>query len=278
MTAKILENISDAEYNEIQAVRSSTLTAIATEPTMAHAKRKSENFKKTDAMMLGSLVDAMLFNPENWSKEWYFLPEKFKLQGDANIKLYDEKMLEFNGNVARFKHLQEARALYDGFFTSKFNRTIYESLKYAQLVIVWDTVIDGVTITCKLKADGILEDKDGLLIPFDSQTIINASQKNWARHIEDYGYHIQTAHYLDGLKTAKLVDNDDFFHILLEKETNFTARRLIDSGTIDAGATLRVNSLKKWLKAEASGIWEGYPETPELSNISHYAMQRITEE
>ncbi len=269
---KIYENMSDEDYNKIDALRSTVINKIISEPTMAHAKVAIDNFERTDALIVGSLVDAMLFDDPS-VKNWHILPEKFTLHSDANKALYAEKMEEFQGRVARQKHIQEAKPLYEGFFKSAFNRKVYEALKYKQLVIVWEQDFNGMIVTCKVKVDGVSQGQNRL-IPWDLKTINNASQYNWQKHVQDYGYHVQTKFYLYGLLSAGLIEEDEFFHILLEKETNMTARRIIDNGALDKAEEQLNKAVEKYVKAIASDVWEGYPEIPEMTSLSHYYLNK----
>lgn len=122
--------------------------------------------------------------------------------------------------------------------------------------IFWD--IDGLPAKCR--PDAITE--DGRVI--DLKTTVDASPDGFSRAIAQYGYHIQQAHYVDGMK-ALTGERPPFIFLAVEKEPPYLVGWYeLDAGDVDRGREAAAASLAVYRECKETGNWPGYPTAQEV--------------
>jgi hypothetical protein len=93
----------------------------------------------------------------------------------------------------------------------------------------------------------------------DLKTSANASPESFPKSIANYGYHRQSAFYLDVLEFATGIKTNQFPHVVVEKEPPYAvAVYLLDDGSLEKGRQEYVQALEQVMKCEEAGEWPAY--------------------
>lgn len=269
--ATILKNIPEPEYNKIPALRSSIITTIH-KRTLAHAKAQIDGLmEQTEAMKFGSATHDYILRPQVFAEKWGILPEGCKLNTKEGKEA--KALLEplHGDNILKADELAEIKQLSAGLLNNTFSKVLLANIVDTELTLVWKE--DG--IDCKARIDAVARIGDKTLI-IDLKTAKSAELSDFERATVNYGYHIQSAHYLAGAKACGLIPNNsnDFIHIVVEKEPPYlTANYCIDDGSLDLGYQQRYQAMKKYSFALETGNWTGYPSEIQPVALPHWYIQ-----
>jgi hypothetical protein len=219
----------------------------ATMKSAKHLKFAMENSKKSGAMVIGSLVDALLLEPAEIDN-FPVLPETY-----INAK---DKEMPFNMNSKSCKQMvqdyldcgltpikkpqmDEALAIKMGVLHNPAAKKLLNDAK-TQVAIVWDDPETGVR--CKARIDA---QQPGALI--DLKTTRSAVNRTFSRDIVNFGYHTQAAMYLDGWAALNGGEEIDWNFICVENEPPFCcAVYHLDPEAVMAGRIRYKIALKKY--------------------------------
>ena len=147
--------------------------------------------------------------------------------------------------------------------------------RVAESSIFWECERTGVE--CKCRPDLLLSDT-GVIV--DWKTTAHPSPSDFDRSAARARYHMQAAHYVDGVARAYGVSRDDlaFAFVVVPssgaRPESVTVRTL-DSETIDRGLALRDTALDRvaaYRVAKESGTaWDGYADAPLPLSVPQWA-------
>lgn len=269
----VFKNLSEKEYNEIPALRSSIITTIDRQ-TMAHAKAQIDGaYKPTASQKLGIDAHCYLLTKEKFEKEYGVFSEGYngstkegKAEKAALLEKYQPE------NLIKYEALQEIKAWEKSILADPFTKALYEGIYETELTIVWEE--DG--ILCKARIDA-LSKVNGQIIPLDFKTASSASEDEFTRSLVKWQYPIQAFHYLEGLKKSGIIENNNnnFCHLVLEKSAPYlVAPYVIDDGSLDLASVRRYHSMKKYALAMSTGSWPGYPSGISTIAYPHWYIQQ----
>ncbi len=265
--------MKEAEYRLIEGVRSSTLATIASK-TLAHAKYELENPREqTESMKLGSAFhDLILQGEEYFQKNWGVLPTGHDGRTKAGKELVEAFESAFEEKIIKQKDFELLKNWETSIKQNKLIKTILENISQSEVLVVWEE--NG--IHCKARLDAIV--KMGVkTFLIDLKTAVSASPTEFRNSCINYGYLIQSAHYLAGAKATGIIDsqNNNFYHIVVEKEALYlSAIYALDEAALDIGEQQRQVALKKYKEAKETGVWAGYSEKCETLALPHWYIQR----
>ncbi len=272
MTTKIIKNLSEADYNAIPALRSSLVTTI-NKKTMAHAKAQIDGvFEQTDAMRIGSAFHDYLLRAELFKTKWAILPEGHKGTTKEGKELKATLEATHGENILKHDDLSELMLMSAGVKANSFSKVLLENVTDTELTLVWNE--DGVD--CKARIDAVCKFGDKTLL-LDLKTARAGDKDDFERSLVNYGYHIQSAHYLAGAKACGLIkgDNNDFIHIVVEKDAPYlTANYCIDDGSLDLAQIQRYEAMRKYKLALETNQWPGYPAEIQTVALPHWFFQQ----
>lgn len=150
------------------------------------------------ALLMGSAVDTLVFEPELFKKEFIIMPELNLRTKDGRSErdrliakcVKTNQMLIKNSD--HFIALQTAKAV-------RMNPVMARILQRGktQQTFIWD---DPVTeLKCKCRTDWY-DEEDATI--YDLKTAADASPEKFSKAIADFGYHIQAAFYSDGVRAC----------------------------------------------------------------------------
>lgn len=110
---------------------------------------------------------------------------------------------------------------------------------------------------------------DRRMIPADLKTCDNASPAAVAKAVAGYGYHLQAAHYTDGIRALNLDPGPAFVFVFVEKTPPYLVTvAQLDERAIDAGRMLMARAAEMFRDCRESGIWPGYDGTEDIITVS----------
>lgn len=135
----------------------------------------------------------------------------------------------------------------------------------SEQAMFWQDPATGVM--CKGKVDYL---KDDILT--DLKTTTDGSYKAFERDVHKYGYHRQSAFYLDGYFAVTEKRTNIFPHVVIEKSPPFAVSvYLLDDGTLDKGREEYLHLLNQYKFCNETGEWAGYPDEIQAMALPHYA-------
>jgi hypothetical protein len=242
-------------YRAWDAVNQSFLkTMLSHSP--AHAMHERDNPTSTAALALGSLVHAMLLEPDTVADNFIVIPEcdRRTTEGKAIYAAFLARKRPSQVEV-KAGEWEKAEAMV-AICRNHPNATEWlADVDEREVCIVWSDPITGVR--CKARLDGTVQRLRSIGI-LDIKTTADASPDLFSKSAHKYGYHIQAAFYRSALKSLELTPAE--FRILaVESSPPYqTACYELSEAAIEVGAAQVRKALDIYAACRESGNWPGY--------------------
>lgn len=113
----------------------------------------------------------------------------------------------------------------------------------------------------------------------DLKTCVSAHPDKFERAVYEYGYHLQAAHYLDGIGSLGLADKPAMAFVLVEKAPPHLVNVVqLNQIALDAGAFYIRQARLIYAECKAADAWPGYGEDIQLVELPAYAQNRYFQE
>ncbi len=270
---QIIKDMTEGAYNAVDAARSTVLSKLVDpDMTPAHVKHELDNPEVTDALIFGSAFHDYILRPDIFKDKFGIYPEGIKLSTKEGKALKAEYEAVFGDNVIKHNELVSIKSMFENLLKNNFFRKLWDNRTDVELSIIYDDIT-----TCKARIDIVSKLPNGTPIILDLKTSACASEKSFRSSIVNWGYHIQSAHYLAAAKAAGLIDpyNNYFIHAVCEKKAPYlSALYVLDDGSLDVGATQRAKALAIYDQCSKAGNWYGYQTNPYDINLPHWFIQK----
>lgn len=250
----------DEEYFALEALSASGAKLLRKSPLHYWSERQSKK-PPTPAMVFGTAVHRLALEPDspafcvkklNWASK----------EGKA-----EREMLEATGlPILSEADASRAFAIRDALWA---DARIAGMLKGAEteVPLLWEQ--HGVK--CKAKMDAI---KGDAII--DLKTCIDASPRGFERAVAQFQYHMQAAHYFDGLAIARKTNVRDFLFIAIESQAPYAvAVYRLDAATLAAGKREMARAAALYKDCMAKGEWPGYAREVLTLTLPSWAMPAL---
>jgi exodeoxyribonuclease VIII len=247
-----VSNLLDAAYRAEPGVSATALLRLAKSP--AHYKWATEHpGPSTPAQLLGTAVHAAVLEPESFSAQFRVADtdgrtkagkEQREAAAAAGVTLFStDDYADVLGMAGAVLTHPIAGKLIDGART--------------EVILRWKDM--ATEVLCKGRADAVAT-LDGKPAVVDLKTTGDASPQATARSLGSFGYHIQLAHYRDGvMRQFDLPDRPPCFLVAIEREPPYpVAVYLLDEYTLTAAHTERVRLLALWRRCTERNEWPAY--------------------
>lgn len=248
------------EYLSIPAVSSGSLKAIAKSP--AHYQTYMINPSiQTSTLNFGSAAHAMILQPnENLVA---IMPDGI----DKRTKAGKEAFAEFQANSDGKIIISRDEAITINGMIQAIDQTIWAksllSKGLSEQTYLWTDSDTG--LECKCRFDRIYE-----TLVVDYKTTADASFDGFQRQAIKYGYHIQAAHYLDGLPP-----DSQFVFIAQEKEPPYAISVFNSDGDfLEYGRSERKRLIQQISECHKSNYYPGYPDKIQPLYLPHWIKQK----
>jgi hypothetical protein len=137
--------------------------------------------------------------------------------------------------------------------------------KPEQTLVWWDHVSG---IGCRARVDWLRTPVEGRrLMVVDYKTTVAADPESFGRFAANYGYFVQAAFYLAGVRELGLDPDPAFLLVSQEKDPPYLVSVLeFDETALTLGRNLMRNAINIYADCTRTGEWPGY--TPEVQTVS----------
>lgn len=113
----------------------------------------------------------------------------------------------------------------------------------------------------------------------DYKTALSAHPEKFAKAAMDYGYHQQTAWYLDAATALKIADDPAFVYVAQEKTPPYLVSVIeLDVMAVRIGRMLNRRAIDLYAHCTKTGRWPGYSEDVELVSLPGWYENKWIEE
>lgn len=237
---ELIRNLPASEYHAIKALSASSAKQLLKSPAHYLASMASPK-EPTAAMRLGTLCHTLVFEPDNFAKEFAIMPKvdkRTKFGKEAAASFEEENQ----GKIILDEYQYEkARAIADSALSHPL---VQEYMKGgdAEVTMLWEQY----GLPCKARVDYLVGD-----VIFDLKTCQDASPEGFARQIGAFQYHLQAAHYAAGYEAITGKPLDRFCFIAVESEAPYaTGVYVINSLGLQSGRAFMAKAARGFKQAQ----------------------------
>ena len=250
MAEKYLE-ISNKEYREKEGISASDLKKMM--QSMAHWKYYKEHPEDSDspALLFGRASHKMILEPYDFDNDFVVAPvvDKRTKAGKEEWQKFVEENQE--KDVITQETYDQLIAMRDALYATPFCKRLIDGEH--EKSFFWDE--DGLTMKCRPDSFGKI---GGRYIAIDYKTCECAETERFMKDSIRYGYDLQAAHYLKGLKESYGVDFE-FVFICQEKKPPYVCNIVqADEYFIQSGNQVRESLIEDYRECLKRGEWKGY--------------------
>lgn len=249
--------MTEQEYRSHPGVNKSTLWEIRKSPK--HYKYALENpGEDTPALKMGRAIHMAVLQPEEFCQQYAIIPEGI-----------DRRTKDGKAAWAEFLEANEGKEL----LTAEENQEVINiansvRAEYGALLegcamekpLFWDDPRTG--IACKCRVDAMKELTDRFIM-IDLKSTNDAGISAFTRGAVGYGYHVQAAHYMNGVRVNELNHGKpiDWYFLAVEKKPPYACSLIrADDGFVDEGQYVLMGLMDKLDKCLTEDKWPGYGE------------------
>lgn len=272
------EGIPFGEYLAAPGLNQSTLKHGI--KSMAHVKWAQEHsFERSDAMMLGSLFDDGLFEPQSLASKYAVMPdltEGIEAQRPKATKIYKSRAETWREELGGREEVDQDQldAMVQMIASVRGHPEFMEILNrrkrpgcMTQAVLIWDDPVTG--IRCKGRVDQ-LDPK--MLVDLKSSR--SANRRFFQKQAGDLGYHMQLVWYRSGIFALNGCGvHPDLRWLVCENKPPYgTAIFDVGPRSIESAERTTRRLLNKYAQCLSTGEWPGYPREPQMLEICEWQM------
>jgi exodeoxyribonuclease VIII len=224
--------MTDNEYHSNKALGSTDLKNLLRGP--AFYKQGRESSEQTSAMMIGSALHSFILEPAKFDENYYFLPSFGRTKAEQAAK---EQLVNSFSNICKEpipeSQLTEAEAIKIRNAVMAHPQSWLLKNAVIEQPIFWNA--EGIELKCKPDALVELDGGQGFIC-IDLKTTQDASEWGFNSSVSKFGYHIQAAHYINGIKSLFPDALVAFWFLCVEKKVPYgVGLYQLDSTYIDIG-------------------------------------------
>ena len=230
-----------------------------------------ERGEPTPALIMGSLVDTLVFEPDEYPARFVVIPEGISARKKAGQEMSDKQAF-----IERARRLgKQVISKDDQQMAAKLKRGIYNNPRaaillengYPQPVIVWhDRFTD---IKCKGRLDYYNELENVIV---DLKTAASATRGAFGKAATNFRYHVQDQFYREGWRETTGQAVEDFKFVVVEKIPPYCcAVRHLDLPARARGHELWRRDLTKYAGCVVHDEWPGYPDASISQDLPRFA-------
>lgn len=250
----LFEGISNQDYQTSAGISSTTVKYADKAMVLYHQVMQGNvPFKESEAMRLGTAVHKLTLEALDFSKEIAVSKKFGRKKADQEEKA--EFYAEHQGmTIIDSDQYEKCRRMRDSLMSLPDVAIIFESGKPERSGYYIDKGRDGTGMLCKYRPDWRT---DWCL--FDIKSTTDISSGKFSRTVNDFGYHISAAHYLDGDKITTGTDHGQFIFGCVESEPPFLAiTYTLGAKSLEFGRWARRNALNGIKHGRDTGEWPLY--------------------
>lgn len=273
--------IPEDEYHKHPAMSQSLLKSLLN--TYADYEHEKANPKKSDAMDFGTAYHTFVLSPQEFDKKYIICP--FNHAGKKDYK--DWVQGNFDGReILKQQDFEQINDMYTALttlcppFDDNCNNPIKALMQDVNCEVTYLYEEPETGILCRCRID--VEKKNlEAIIDFKTTQKGKAKPASFRRVVEEYGYHIQAAFYIDAFKVINEVDIPDerVFFVVQEKEPPYLSSiQLLHPDYIAIGRHIYQAGLDRYKQYQMyPGMHKGYPPIQEQLEPTNYYQTNYME-
>lgn len=249
----LVPEMTNEDYHKTAALSSSGLKELDRSPAHYQAYLKRD-MAPSEAMKLGSGVHSLFLEPTLFPKLYARRPDGIKLNTNAGKEAFAKFQADNPG-----KTILEGDAYdsLDGMLNSILSHKTALSLLSggrAEQSIFWTDQATGVQ--CKCRPDFLRD--DGIVVDLKT-TGKGADMRSFQRALVDNKYHLQSAHYLEGVSQVLKEPVDTFVHLVIETTAPFAIGiYTLDDATLSFARKRIDELLAIYVECQRKNEWPSY--------------------
>lgn len=245
-----MKQMTEQEYRAAEGINKSTMWEVRKSP--AHYQHVLKHPPaETEALRVGRAIHSAILTKKCFAMEYAEMPD-WDARTKAGRAARDQWLAELPDGVTALSRadLLEVYAARKAFRQSKEARALIKGAR-RERPIFWTDEKTG--LLCKCRVDAMTSSA-----AVDIKTTTDGSAKAFLRDAIKYGYHVQAAHYLDGIEAA-LGKRPDWYFIVIEKaEPHGVHIFKASDDFLEYGAFVRDQLMETIRACMESGEWPGY--------------------
>lgn len=253
-TASVLQ-MQASEYHAHPALSRSRLWSFYESARKYRAEETGEIEKKdvSEAMNLGSLVHAMILEPDELRKFKAIPVELLSADGKATTKAAKQFKEDYSDKtIVTASSWEAAEKVVKSLNESKFGQWLKVKTAQRELSIFWTDEETGLDMRCRV--DLLLPAPSGTFVA-DLKTTRDASPKGFRYSVKDFGYWMQYAFYMDGIEAATGQRPAEWYFVAASTTTYEVCFHYFDPSTKAMAVDRYRQCLREFAEAKASGKW-----------------------
>lgn len=255
---RIVKNLPNAEYHAGNEISHSGIVQLLKSPEH-YQNYKHGSHEPTTAMEFGTAFHAYILEPEVFAAQFVLAPkfDRRTKDGKEAAARWDEENV--GKSPLTIEQVEALSAMKESVF-NHFGAAKMLSQGEAETSLFWTDKYSG--LPCRIRPDW----KFGGGIA-DLKSCISASKADFTKAVANFGYDIQAAFYIDGMKevTGETVD---FFFVAVEKNAPYsTACYKASQEMIEVGRAKYRGALELLKWCQENNSFPGYQPSGEIESI-----------
>lgn len=246
-------------YHSGAGVSKSQLDDIAINPAVYQWRKQApQDDEKLQALDMGTALHCLLLEPQEFDKRFVIAPkfDRRTIEGKKRAALFLEKNGHSGKTVLEAEEHRKLLLMRDSAFAHPAARWLLEADGHQEASIYWDDEETGEL--CRIRPDKFLS---GQPVIVDLKKV--ADMARFARHVEEFRYHVQDAMYRDGFY-QHFNEYPQFVFIAVSESIDcgrYPVRTFqLHAEDVDAGHQLYRRDLNTYHQCRASNSWGGIEE------------------
>lgn len=256
MTPGIYYDISNEDYHAGDGVSKSQLDMVAKNPALLKwVKAAPEDEEKKSALDMGTALHCLLLEPEEFDKRFIIAPvfNRRTTQGKADEEAFLKDVSRQGMTVMTAEEGRKLGLMRESAMAHPAARWMLEAPGYCEASMYWND--DETGELCRIRPDKWLNEHNVIV---DVKKV--ADMERFARHIEEFRYHVQNAMYCEGAQ--KVTGEVHGFFFLAVSESIDCGRYPVrvfelDAPDVDTGMVLFRRDLNTYHQCRLSDEWGG---------------------
>lgn len=250
---------------ELGVVNCSALKQLARTPAHYKAWLTGEETHETPALIFGRALHALVLEPHIFAAEYALKPDFGDLRTNAGKALRDAWQSKNEGvTTVSADDWQRLHAMRDSVMADPIAGKLFVGGE-AEVTAVWQS--NG--LICKARLDYWIESR---AIGVDLKSTEDASPAAFAKSVAQYRYHVQHAHYCEGMQVAGHPLRA-FLFVAVEKTAPYAvAIYAIDADAEARGQGLREREMIALNDSLRTDTWAGYATTIQTLALPRWAL------
>ena len=282
--AHYIEHMPAADYHAHTALSKGKLWPMLKSPLHFRYNLTADSGPQTPAMRLGSICHKATLEPDTFQDD--YLVNDFSAPPQVNRRNKEGKAIyaewQANQNAWLAAHPGTELITVDEFATAtEMARAVrnHPTLEHilddpagmAELSIFWEDQDTG--IECKARVDYW---HPKLNVAVDLKTAADASRGPFAAASARYGYHLQDAHYMAGLRQVFRLDHSSpmLFVVVENKPPHAIALYTFDDEARTHAENLRLRLMQQVDECASADEWPGYSERVQPLSLPRWSLMQ----